>query len=110
MTVEQVPPAARGGDSIRRSLFVLLVLSIAWAGPLSGTPLCLSTITLTLGPGSIVTIEIDGTTSACVGSGSGLYSEIQVTGDIFLGGATLDVVLGYTPSLGDTYTIIATTG
>lgn len=47
-------------------------------------------------------IEIDGTTP-----GTG-YDQIIVDGDVFLGDSQLNVVMGFTPSVGDTFVIIET--
>ena len=61
----------------------------------------LNTGALTLTAGSTLTIEINGTT---VGT---QYDRVNVTGGVTLGNATLNMVLGFTPSAGQTFTIIA---
>ena len=65
------------------------------------SPGILNTGTLTLTLGSTLDVEIDGTT---VGT---QYDQVNVTGGVNLGDATLNVVLGFTPSAGQTFTIIA---
>ncbi len=65
------------------------------------SPGILNTGTLTLTAGSTLTVEINGTT---VGT---QYDQVNVTGGVTLGNATLNVVLGFTPSAGQTFTIIA---
>ena len=65
------------------------------------SPGILNTGTLTLTAGSTLTVEINGTT---VGT---QYDQVNVTGGVDLGDATLNVLLGFTPSAGQTFTIIA---
>lgn len=64
------------------------------------SPGILSTGNLTLASGSTATMEIDGTDA-----GTG-YDQINVTGTVTISDATLNVVLGYTPATGDSYTLI----
>jgi autotransporter-associated beta strand protein len=59
---------------------------------------------LTLDSGSTLDIELNGPT---VGTE---YDQVDVTGTVNLGGATLNVVLGFTPSPGDVFTIINNDG
>ncbi|MBL7964400.1 MAG: HYR domain-containing protein [Flavobacteriales bacterium] len=60
---------------------------------------------LTLNGSNTLTIEANGATSPCTD-----YDQWTVTGDVTLGGAILDLVLGYTPTAGDQLTIINNTG
>lgn len=60
----------------------------------------MNTGNLTLTSGSTLTIEINGPT---VGT---QYDQVNVTGTVNLGGATLNVVLGFTPTAGQVFTII----
>ncbi|KAB2961280.1 MAG: IPTL-CTERM sorting domain-containing protein [Candidatus Methylomirabilis oxygeniifera] len=60
----------------------------------------MNTGNLTLTSGSTLTIEINGPT---VGT---QYDQVNVTGTVTLGGATLNVVLGFTPTAGQVFTII----
>lgn len=59
---------------------------------------------LTLTAGSFVDIELNGTTA-----GTG-YDQINVTGSVNLGNAILNVTNGFTPSVGNTFTIINNDG
>jgi uncharacterized protein (DUF2345 family) len=59
---------------------------------------------VSLNGGDVMYIEADNTT-ACTG-----YDQFIVNGSVSLGGATLDLTLGYTPALGDSYTIINNDG
>jgi uncharacterized repeat protein (TIGR01451 family) len=61
----------------------------------------LNTGSVSLTAGSTLTIEINGTTAGAQ------YDQVNVTGGVSLGNATLNVVLGFTPSAGQTFTIIA---
>ncbi|MEW6647451.1 MAG: autotransporter domain-containing protein [Pseudomonadota bacterium] len=63
------------------------------------SPGLLTVGSLTLGAGSTTTMEIDGTTRGTQ------YDAIDVTGTATLGG-TLNLVFGYTPTVGDSYTLI----
>ncbi len=65
------------------------------------SPGILNTGTLTLTAGSTVNVEINGTTAGLQ------YDQVNVTGGVSLGNAALSVVLGFTPSAGETFTIIA---
>ena len=68
------------------------------------SPGTISTGNLTLSSGSTATMEIDGTVA-----GTG-YDQINVTGTVTISSATLTVVTGYTPAIGDTYTLINNDG
>ena len=59
---------------------------------------------LALTAGSTLAIEINGTT---VGT---QYDQVNVTGTVTLGGATLNVVLSFTPTAGQVFTIINNDG
>ncbi len=60
----------------------------------------LNTGGMNLTAGSTLTIEINGSTAGAQ------YDQVNVIGDVSLGDATLNVVLGFTPSAGETFTII----
>jgi hypothetical protein len=59
---------------------------------------------LTLNAGDVLDIEIDGTTPCTQ------HDQFTVNGTVTLGGATLNIILGYTPALGDAITIIENDG
>lgn len=61
----------------------------------------LNTGTLALASGSTFEMEVNGTTP-----GTG-YDQANVTGAVELGGATLSVILGFSPAPGDSFTIVA---
>lgn len=65
---------------------------------------CLSSGTVALTSGNIFAVEVNGTT-ACT-----LYDQLQVSGTVTLGNATLSVTLGYTPAIGDAFTILTNDG
>jgi len=75
----------------------LSVRGILAPGPGTGV---LTTGDLLLEPGAIFSAELNGTTP-----GNG-YDQINVAGELGVGGAALDLSLGYTPSRGDTFTIV----
>lgn len=68
------------------------------------SPGTISTGNLTLASGSTATMEIDGTTAGTE------HDQIAVTGTVTISNATLTVVLGYTPSVGHSYVLIANDG
>ena len=68
------------------------------------SPGTISTGNLTLASGSTATMEVDGTTA-----GTG-YDQINVTGTVSISNATLNVVVGYTPTAGDSYVLINNDG
>jgi hypothetical protein len=70
---------------------------------LGASPGCATFADWTLDGTDTVEIEIDGTT-ACTE-----YDQYEITNSLTLGGATLDVVLGYAPAGGDTFTIFDNT-
>ena len=76
------------------------VMSGGTLSPGSSTAI-LNTGSVSLGTGSTLTIEINGTTAGAQ------YDQVNVTGGVTLGNATLNVVLGFTPSAGQNFTIIA---
>jgi hypothetical protein len=55
-------------------------------------------------PAAALTADLNGTTA-----GTG-YDQVGVTGGVSLGGATLNLTLGYTPALGDTFVVISNDG
>jgi autotransporter-associated beta strand protein len=59
---------------------------------------------LTLNGGGTLTVELNGLS---VGSG---YDQVLVTGTVTLGGGTLSVLLGFTPTVGNVFTIINNDG
>lgn len=65
-----------------------------------GATSILNTGNLSFGSSGVYAVDLDGTTAGTS------YDQLNVTGTINLTGATLQVNLGYTPALGDTYTII----
>ncbi len=64
------------------------------------SPGIINTGNLTLSSSSTLAIELNGTTAGPQ------YDQVNVTGTVDLGGATLNVSLGFTPSGGQTFTII----
>ncbi|MEI6786125.1 MAG: Ig-like domain repeat protein, partial [Verrucomicrobiota bacterium] len=71
------------------------------------SPGTITATSLTLNSGALFDEEINGTTAGT------LYDVTQVSGTpgtVALGNATLNVTLGYTPAVGDTYAIINATG
>ncbi|MBI2805844.1 MAG: hypothetical protein HYX68_12765, partial [Planctomycetes bacterium] len=73
------------------------------------SPGILTTGALTLASGATYDVEVGGNTA---GSGSGYYDQDIVSGDVTLGGATLNLSSfgGYVPQPGDVYTIIKNNG
>ncbi len=70
----------------------------------TGLPGTLTTTSVTLPSGSAFNVALNGTTA-----GSG-YSQLSASGTINLTGSTLNVSLGFTPAIGDSFTIIDNTG
>ena len=68
------------------------------------SPGILNTGSVTFDAGSIFSVELDGTTPG-VG-----YDQLDVTGTVALGGATLDVSRGFVPDVGQVFTIIENDG
>jgi uncharacterized repeat protein (TIGR01451 family) len=64
------------------------------------SPGVINTGNVTLTPAATLAVEIDGTIAGTQ------YDRLNVAGTATLGGATLNVILGYTPTPGDAYTII----
>ncbi|MCS6850436.1 MAG: autotransporter-associated beta strand repeat-containing protein, partial [Gemmataceae bacterium] len=69
-----------------------------------GGPGILNTFTTTFATGSTFNVTLNGTT---VGS---QYDQLNVTGTVTLGNATLTGTLGFSPAVGDTFTIINNDG
>jgi autotransporter-associated beta strand protein len=69
-----------------------------------GGPGTLGAADVTFDPSSVFAVAINGTAA-----GTG-YDQLSATGNVNLGGATLSATLGYTPALGDSYTLITTSG
>jgi autotransporter-associated beta strand protein len=59
-----------------------------------------SNANLTLGSATTVALELNGATA-----GSG-YDQLAVNGNVALAGATLNVTLGFTPTVGESFTIV----
>ena len=72
------------------------------AGP--GLPGILTAAAVTLPSGSTLNVALNGTTA-----GSG-YSQLSASGTINITGSTLNVSLGFTPAIGNSFTIINNTG
>jgi autotransporter-associated beta strand protein len=70
----------------------------------TGLPGILTAAALTLPSGSTFNVALNGTTA-----GSG-YSQLTASGTINLTGSTLSVSLGFTPAIGNSFTIIDNTG
>jgi autotransporter-associated beta strand protein len=68
------------------------------------SPGALTTAGVSLSSGATFSEEINGTTAGTQ------YDQVVSSGPVSLGNATLSVSLGYTPTIGDHYTIINTTG
>ncbi|MCS7317638.1 MAG: hypothetical protein NZZ41_04920 [Candidatus Dojkabacteria bacterium] len=64
------------------------------------SPGCMTLSSLTMTPSSTFEVEINGLTPCTQ------YDQITVNGPINLGNATLQVILGFTPNIGDTFVII----
>jgi len=64
----------------------------------------LSATNLTMPSGSMFDVEANGTTP-----GSG-YSQLATSGTVNITGSTLNFTLGFTPSIGASFTIISNTG
>ncbi len=80
-------------------------LSNAGAQVSPGTsPGIINSGSLTLTAGSTVNIEINGNIAGV------LHDQLNVTGTVDLGGATLNTTLGYTPTAGHSYTIVNNDG
>jgi uncharacterized repeat protein (TIGR01451 family) len=73
-------------------------------GPGAGLPGILTATALTLPSGSTFNAVLNGTTA-----GSG-YSQLSASGTINITGSALNVSLGFTPAIGNSFTIIKNTG
>jgi autotransporter-associated beta strand protein len=69
-----------------------------------GGPGTLGAADVTFDPSSVFAVDINGTTAGTS------YDQLSATGNVNLGGASLTGTLGYTPALGDSYTLITTSG
>jgi Protein of unknown function (DUF642) len=72
----------------------------ATVNPGLGSTSVLNTGALSSGSGSVYSFDINGTTAGAN------YDQLSVTGGVNLTGATLTATFGYTPAIGDSYTII----
>ena len=113
-----------GTLTVTGSLAAASTVTVASGGTLGGTGTVAGTVTVQSGgtiaagasPGTLKTgdliltaggtasFELDGTTAGTQ------HDQIDVTGTVDLGGATLSLDLGYTPTNGDTYLIIENDG
>ena len=113
-----------GTLAVKGSLAAGSALTVASGGTLAGTGTVAGTVTvqsggtiaagsspgtlktgdLTLLAGGTASFELDGTTAGTQ------YDRIDVTGTVDLGGATLELDIGYTPTDGDSYIIIENDG
>jgi autotransporter-associated beta strand protein len=85
-------------------------VSVGAAGTLApgaggGNPGVLTTGNLVLNSGSAFNAVLDGASP-----GAGGYSQLVANGTINLGGATLNLTLGFTPALGQSFTLIKNGG
>jgi uncharacterized repeat protein (TIGR01451 family) len=96
------PVTVNSGGTLGGTGTINNTVTVNSGGTLSpGTsPAILNMGSVTLTSGSTLTIELNGTT---VGT---QYDQVNVTGTVSLGGATLNVVLGFVPSAGQVFTII----
>jgi autotransporter-associated beta strand protein len=100
------PVTVQSGGTLGGTGTITNTVTVQSGGTLSpGTsPGIIDTGDLTLDSGSTLTIEMNGPT---VGT---QYDQVNVTGTVDLGGATLNVVLGFIPSGGQVFTIINNDG
>ena len=89
--------ATRGGNGSTEA--DVTVLSGGKLAP-GSSPGDLGTGDLLLSSGSIFEVNIDGLTPGT------LYDQVDVTGTVNLTGSLLDIILGFSPSYGNTFTII----
>lgn len=71
------------------------------------SPGCLSTGAVTLTSGTTFSVEINGNGTGC---SPAQFDQLNVTGNVTLGGATLALSGSYTPMASDTFTIVTATG
>jgi autotransporter-associated beta strand protein len=64
------------------------------------SPGILNTGNITFASGSLYSVELNGTTAGCG------YDQLNVTGTVSLGNSTLNVSLGFVPTIGDVFRII----
>jgi fibronectin-binding autotransporter adhesin len=82
----------------------LAVKSGATLAPSTTTTQILSTGSVTFSAGSTFAVTLNGTTA-----GTG-YDQLSVAGRVKLAGATLNLTLGFTPAIGNTFTLIQNDG
>lgn len=70
-------------------------------------PGVLHSASVTMNSSTVFKADINGTTP---GNSNGDYDQLNVTGTVNLGGASLNATLGFTPALGNTFDIIQATG
>jgi hypothetical protein len=70
-----------------------------------GSPGILSTGSITFSSGSTLVEEVNGNQP-----GVGGYDQLNVTGSVNLGGATLNLLLGFAPNVGDNFVIVDNDG
>jgi uncharacterized repeat protein (TIGR01451 family) len=97
------PVTVTNGGTLGGAGTVSNTVTVNAGGTLSpgSSPAILSTGSVSLTAGSTLTAELNGAT---VGA---QYDQLRVNGGVSLGNATLNVVPGFTPSPGQTFTIIA---
>lgn len=100
-TIQSSPIAVGNGGTLTGSGTVPAV-TVSSGGHLD--PTALSTDNLSLAAGSQFTAALDGTTAGVS------YSQATVTGSVDVSGSTLATGMGYTPTLGDTFTIVDNDG
>ena len=70
-------------------------------------PGVLHSASVTMNSSTVFKADINGTTP---GNSNGDYDQLNVTGTVNLGGASLNATLGFTPALGNSFDIIQATG
>jgi hypothetical protein len=97
------PVTVQSGGTLGGTGTISNTVSVNSGGTIApGTsPGILNTGSLTLTAGGTLAVEINGATAGTQ------YDQVNVAGGVALGNATLNVVLGFTPSAGQTFTIIA---
>jgi autotransporter-associated beta strand protein len=76
---------------------------LAGTGP--GAPALLASSNLSFALGSKFKVPLDG-----ANPGAGGYGQIDVTGPVKLGGSTLSLTIGFTPTVGESFTLINNDG
>jgi hypothetical protein len=97
------PVTVNSGGTLGGAGTIANTVTVNSGGTLSpgSSPAILSTRSVSLTAGSTLTVELNGT------SRGAQYDQVKVTGGVTLGSATLNVVTGFAPSAGQTFTIVA---